>query len=142
MRIIFLLFILTSIYSISYSQIIIGSGTTIGGKRIDDWYINPSIGYRKGLNEYAVSIDYYKDKLGSNSLYGLKYKRWIETSTYPIYLQGGIFKSYDDYIGLNLEIGAGKSFKYFGISPNLSYYYCSEFSKLNMGISISFPLKL
>lgn len=142
MKIIILIFLFSITLSDAFSQLIIGAGTSLAGKRIDDLYINPSIAYRSGMNEYVITLDYYNDEYATASMYGIKFKRWFETKSYPLYLQAGIIKAYDKEVGVSLEVGAGKSFKYYSISPNISYFYSNTFDKLNLGIGISFPLKL
>ncbi len=142
MKIIILIFLFSIPFSNAFSQLIIGAGTSLAGKRIEDLYINPSIAYRSGMNEYLITLDYYNDESSNASMYGIKYKRWLETKSYPVYLQAGIIKAYDNEVGVSLEVGAGKSFKYYTISPNISYFYSNTFDKLNLGIGISFPLKL
>lgn len=41
------------------------------------------------MNEYVITLDYYNDEYATASMYGIKFKRWFETKSYPLYLQNG-----------------------------------------------------
>ena len=125
----------------AYSQIIIGAGTQLSGRRLSDIVINPAIGFRDGNNEVIVGFDYYKDKLAEYGFYAVKYRRWFQVKANECYGIVGYSQSYDLIRGAYFELGIAKFYKSFGITPNINYFYSREIKKASLGIGIALPLK-